>query len=185
MTGPAVQGPPNIAVVGLGNVLMGDDAFGPYVVAALEAHHVFPEGVDLIDAGTPGHELSAYLDGRDALIVIDAVQADGPPGSLRLFTFDEVCDRPPSLALSPHEPGLREALQKLAFSGRAPGHFLLVGAVPAQVELCTRLSEPLLQAVPAAESVVLGALAGFGIVAGEKVPPSPLAPWWERTDPSP
>ena len=90
MNGTAPPAPANVAIVGLGNVLMGDDAFGPYVVASLQAHYDFPEGVELIDAGTPGHELSVYLDGRDVLIVVDAVQAAGSPGDLRSYTGDEV-----------------------------------------------------------------------------------------------
>ena len=43
-----------IAVIGIGNVLAGDDAVGPHVVRVLEAHYELPDGVQVIDAGTPG-----------------------------------------------------------------------------------------------------------------------------------
>ncbi len=179
MTGTTLPVPRNVAIVGLGNVLMGDDAFGPYVVASLQAHYDFPEGVELIDAGTPGHELSVYLDGRDVLIVVDAVLAAGSPGDLRSYTDDEVVARPPSLVTSPHEPGLRDALMKLAFSGRAPQRLLLVGVISSDIELGAGLSEPVSRAVPAAEEAILESLAQIGIVPSPKNPSSDPAIWWE------
>ena len=42
-----------IRVIGLGNVLMSDDGFGPFVVRVLEAAFEWPPNVEVIDAGTP------------------------------------------------------------------------------------------------------------------------------------
>jgi len=46
--------PAPIAVVGLGNVLMGDDAFGPYVVQVLLAGYEFPPEVEWSTSGRRG-----------------------------------------------------------------------------------------------------------------------------------
>lgn len=180
MTGdPGRVAPAGITVLGLGNVLLGDDSFGPHVIATLQARYEFPGGVELVDAGTPGHELSVYLDGRDALIVVDAVRAQGQAGEIRLFRGEDVVARPPSIVTSPHEPGLRDALLKLSFGGRAPADLLLVGVIPLQFELGAGLSEPVERAVPEAESAVLAALAARGVSVREKSLPAPPALWWK------
>lgn len=180
MTGGAVTAEPGgVAVVGLGNVLMGDDAFGPWVIASLEANYRFPDGVDLVDAGTPGHELSVYLEGRELLVVVDAVRAAGEPGELRIFRGEEIVATPPMLVTGPHEPGLREALLRLTFQGRAPREVVLVGVVPSTVELGTGLSSPVLAAVPGAEKLILGLLSGHGVFPEPEAVRSTPAPWWE------
>lgn len=72
-----------ILVAGVGNVLRGDDGFGPAVIGALEADGALPDGVRLVEVGIGGiglvHEL---MDGYDALVIVDAVHRDDPPGSL-------------------------------------------------------------------------------------------------------
>ena len=55
------------AVLGLGNVLMKDDALGPYVIRRLLASWRFPPDVAVEDLGTPGRDLQPYLADREAL----------------------------------------------------------------------------------------------------------------------
>jgi len=43
-----------IRVLGVGNVLCTDDGLGPYAIKVLEAQYEFPEGVEVVDVGTPG-----------------------------------------------------------------------------------------------------------------------------------
>jgi hydrogenase maturation protease len=72
-----------ILVAGVGNVLRGDDGFGPAVIRALESGAPLPEGVRAVEIGIGGFSLvQELLDGYDALVVVDAVDRDGPPGSL-------------------------------------------------------------------------------------------------------
>jgi hydrogenase maturation protease len=174
-----IAGPGTVTVLGLGNVLMGDDAFGPYLIKVLEARYEFPPSVELIDAGTPGHELSVYMEGRTGLIVADAVNAEGKPGELRLFRGEQVMNRSPALVVSPHEPGLRDALLKLDFCGRGPETVLLVGVIPERIELGGGLSETVRRSIPEAESAVLDALETFGISPREKTAPALPDIWWE------
>jgi hydrogenase maturation protease len=76
---------PRIAVIGIGNVLTGDDAVGPHVVRVVEARYALPADVQVIDAGTPGYDLTAFLVGLDAAILVDAVKAKAAPGELRVY----------------------------------------------------------------------------------------------------
>jgi hydrogenase maturation protease len=79
---------PRLLVAGLGNVFLGDDAFGVEVVGRL-AGRPLPEGVDVVDFGIRGLDLAyALLDGYDAAILVDATRRGGPPGTLYLLEPD-------------------------------------------------------------------------------------------------
>ncbi|HYG70494.1 MAG TPA: hydrogenase maturation protease, partial [Anaeromyxobacteraceae bacterium] len=115
-----------VAVIGIGNVLTGDDAIGPYVVRVLEAAWTFPADVEVYDAGTPGLDLTAYISGVETLVIVDAVRAKGAPGELRVYSKDEILKGAPLLAMSPHEPGVRESLLNADFMGVCPKAVRLV-----------------------------------------------------------
>jgi hydrogenase maturation protease len=73
---------PRILVAGIGNIFLGDDAFGVDVVKRLAAKRL-PPGVDVVDFGIRGLDLTyALLDGYDAVIMVDAVPRGQPPGTL-------------------------------------------------------------------------------------------------------
>src|SRR5690349_8216938 len=124
-----------IGVLGIGNVLMGDDALGPYVVKLLDARYELGPEVEVMELGTPGADLSLHLDGLDAAVVVDTVKLRGEPGEVRLLDQAQLLAKKPLLPASPHEPGLREALFALQFSGGGPADVRLVGVIPAAVEL--------------------------------------------------
>jgi hydrogenase maturation protease len=171
----------DIRVLGLGNVLMGDDAFGPYVIEALNASYDFPAGVSVIDAGTPGLDLAPFLLGADAIVVIDSVRADGPAGALRVYRRDAILAHAPQQRLGPHDPGFKQTLLTLDFAGSGPRDVTLVGAIPAATAPCARLSAPVREVVPAAVDAVVAELARLGAPATPRLTPAVPAPWWERT----
>jgi len=170
-----------VAVLGLGNVLMRDDAFGPYMVRWLEARYAFPEGVTLQDLGTPGLDLHPFITGQDALIIVDTVKSDGSAGEIRTYRRDDILKHPPGPRVSPHDPGIKEALLSLEFASRGPGEVFLVGVIPGTVETGVGLSPAVRRAVEGVEQVVLGELERLGC-AGRPID-SPREPdlWWEET----
>jgi hydrogenase maturation protease len=95
-----------IRVLGLGNVLMSDDGFGPYVARVLEAFYEFPDGVEVIDVGTPGLDLTPYLLDTDAVIFIDTVTSNGQPGETRLYDRENP-QAPTAGPHRPHDPALK------------------------------------------------------------------------------
>lgn len=177
---PDAAGAPRVAVVGLGNVLMGDDALGPMVIQALEAAYEFPARVTVSDLGTPGLDLIPYFTGLDALVIVDTVTSAGSPGQLRLYRRDEILRTPPQPRLSPHDPGLKEALLTAEFAGDGPREVLLVGVIPGEVRARVGLSPAVRLAVPAAAAEVIRELDRLGAPARARAVPRPLDPWWER-----
>jgi hydrogenase maturation protease len=169
-----------ISVIGIGNVLAGDDAVGPHVVRLLEARYELPAGVQVIDAGTPGYDLTAFLAGFDAAVLVDAVKAQGAPGELRTYDGAAIMKKAPLLALSPHEPGVREALLNAQFMGVLPGVVRLVGVIPGATESGISLSPAVREGIGAALDAVVGELAALGTVLRRREPPREPDLWWER-----
>jgi hydrogenase maturation protease len=170
----------DIRVLGLGNVLMGDDGIGPYVVEALNAAYEFPAEVTVIDVGTPGLDLAPFLIGADAIIVIDSVRADSPPGTLRVYARDALLAHAPPQRLGPHDPGFKQTLLTLDFAGCGPPRVLLVGVVPRTTAPCPRLSAAVRGAVPAAMGAVVAELARLGVPPRPRPIAATASPWWER-----
>jgi hydrogenase maturation protease len=75
-----------VLVVGVGNLLRRDDGFGIVVVQRLEAQSGLPPGVRVTETGIAGVGLvQDLMDGYDALVIVDAVNRGGAPGTLYLL----------------------------------------------------------------------------------------------------
>lgn len=166
-------------VLGLGNVLMGDDALGPTVAHRLAAGWSFPEGVEVLDLGTPGLDLIPYVTGVEVVVLVDTVKAAAPPGSLRVYGLEDILRHPPGPRLSPHDPGVKEALLTAQVMGEAPREVRLVGVVPERVATGIGLSPALQAALPGVEAAVVAELQQLGLAPHPAAVPAELRLWWE------
>ena len=152
-----------IGVLSVGNILMGDDGIGPFVLKILESRYEFPSNVVLHDLGTPGLGITSFLADYDAVILIDAVSAKGQPGELRQYRKEQLVRVPIPERVSPHDPALVEALLFAELSGLCPQEVLLVGVVPKSVELGCELTETVQAAVEPAIAAILAELERLGV----------------------
>lgn len=120
-------------VLGVGNVLLGDEGIGIRVVEELENRFSFPEDVMILDGGTAGIELLRYIEGRDLLIVIDAMRADLAPGTVFRVEDEDVPKRFMS-RISPHQIGLSDLLAAGILSDQIPERMVLFGVEPERLE---------------------------------------------------
>lgn len=160
---------PRVLIAGVGNVLRGDDGFGPAVVSALEADEL-PHGVRAVEVGIGGiglvHELLA---GYDMLVIVDAVDRDGVPGSLYVLEPEvplieaiPVAERH-ELATDMHEVVPSKVLVIARAMDALPPVVRIVGCQPAETEdFCTQLSPPVQQAIPAAVVAIRELLSELG-----------------------
>ncbi len=168
-----------VAVLGLGNVLLGDDAAGPSTVHWLQANFIFPPGVSVQEIGTPGLDLLPYVSGRRAVIIVDTVTADAPPGEVLLYRKDQIAMALTRPRLSPHDPGLAEAVACAELAGQAPEHLAVVGIVPASTATGMGLSDAVKEAIPVAGARVVRELEELGKPPRPRPVPLPDRPWWE------
>ncbi len=137
----------NLIVLGLGNVLMGDDGLGVRAVERL-ARRFAPDGATrVLDGGTLGLALLPYLEDAEEVLLVDAVRTRGAPGELVRMEAEEIAPNF-DVRLSPHEIGVVDLLRGASLSGRRPEVTVLLGIVPAQVEFGVHLSRAVEQALP-------------------------------------
>lgn len=126
-------------VLGVGNILLGDEGIGVRVVEELTNRYAFPEEVMVLDGGTAGIELLRYIEGRDLLILIDAMRADLPPGTVFKVEGEDVPKRFMT-RISPHQIGLSDLLAAGILCDRIPTRITLFGIEPERLETGITLS---------------------------------------------
>src|ERR1039457_4189410 len=82
-----------VLVLGLGNLLLSDDAAGLHLEAALQAERGDSPQVEFVDGGTQGLALLDYLSNRRAVLVLDAVGLGAEPGSVHVLRGDRKSTR--------------------------------------------------------------------------------------------
>jgi hydrogenase maturation protease len=130
----------NIAVFGIGNILLSDDGVGVHAINKLKNEYEFPGSVDLIDGGTKGLDLLPLLEGRDKVLFVDAANFKKEPGTVATVIGDKI---PAFLSqkLSVHQIGLPDMLFAARLMGITPPEVCLIGIQPKSMETGTELSE--------------------------------------------
>ena len=152
-----------LLVLGLGNLLLEDDGVGAAAVALLLECYETPRGVRVLDGGTLGLSLLPYVEVADAVILVDAVRTEEPPGSFVRLDGDDV---PPAVVtrLSPHQVGVADLLDGARWLGRYPDRLVLLGLVPASMELAVGLSPRVHAALPQLVEHVVGEARTLGFL---------------------
>lgn len=154
-----------IVVLGVGNLIMGDEGLGVRCIERLEAAGSLPADVTIVDGGTSTNELLGDLENLDLLVIVDAVVTGGGPGSLIRLEGARI---PSALSnkLSPHQHGINDLLAHLELLDRAPGRVVLHGAMPARIELGMDLSPEVEAVLPELMARVVAEVAGAAEAAG-------------------
>ncbi|MGH9366821.1 MAG: HyaD/HybD family hydrogenase maturation endopeptidase [Thermoanaerobaculia bacterium] len=123
-----------LLVLGLGNLICGDDGLGVDAVLQLQREYDAPEGARVLDGGTLGLALLPEIELAERAILVDAVRDEAPVGSFVRLEGDHVA---PAVAarLSPHQVGVADLLEAARWLGRYPKSVLLLGLVPGSIEL--------------------------------------------------
>ncbi len=127
-------------ILGIGNLLLGDEGFGIHTVHYLEEKYIFPEQVKITDCGTAGIYMAPFLEECDPIYVLDVVDMKDEPGSIHHFTVDEVRSGSIPSKMSPHQLGLIEMLDICKFRGVIPEKVEFFCVVPEQLETSIELS---------------------------------------------
>lgn len=152
---------PTILVAGIGNIFLGDDAFGVEVAASL-AQRQLPADVRVKDFGIRGFDLAYELLGAwDTVILVDALPRGEASGTLytiepNLVGLESLTS--PAMAMDPHGMDPVRVLHLAASMGAIGARVLIVGCEPQdfgdELEGRMGLSLPVQAAVEEASNMV-------------------------------
>ena len=165
--------PPEVLVLGIGNLLWADEGFGVRAVEAFNEQYAAPTNVTLMDGGTQGIYLVPHLQAADVLIVFDAIDYGLPPGTLKVVHDRDVPKFMGARKMSLHQTGFQEVLAMAELLGHYPERILLIGVQPAELEDYGGSLRPAVKAQlqPALE-IAVRYLHDLGIAVSQR--PSPL-----------
>jgi len=156
------MGEHRILVAGIGNIFLGDDAFGCEVVRRL-SQRTWPQGVRVFDFGIRGFDLAyALTDGYETAILVDATPRGDVPGTLYVLEPDlnnlGGAEGEASAEIDTHGMNPLKVLRLVQRLGGQPGHIMVVGCEPTPLtsedEGVMGLSEPVQAVVDEAARLV-------------------------------
>lgn len=144
--------PGPVLILGIGNLLMGDEGIGVHVVRQLEQTRL-PDGVELLDGGTGALSLLEPLQQASRVVLVDATVDDRPPGTVRRLRPRFSAEYPRTLAA--HDIGLKDLLDVFHLTGQRPDVTLFAVSIAPLQGLTTELSEPISRVVPRVAELAL------------------------------
>ena len=137
-------------VLGVGNLLMGDEGIGVAAIRHLEEQG-FSEHAELVDGGTSGFHLLGLFRNRQRLILIDAATDGKPPGTVSLIRPRYASDFPPTLTA--HDIGLKDLIESAALLGDWPEVDLITVSIGGLGSMTMELSPAIAAALPMVEAL--------------------------------
>jgi len=163
-----------IVVLGVGNLLWADEGFGVRCAEALGDGWDFTPPIEVLDGGTLGLALVPLLLDATHVLLFDAVDHRGAPGSLLVARDAEVPRFMTSSKMSLHQAGMNDILASLELLGHQPVHFTVIGIKPVELaDYGGSLTEAVQQQVPVALQLGIEELAAWGVEARKRVDGTP------------
>ena len=130
-----------IVVIGIGNLLLMDEGIGVHTINELETHDL-PKSIEIYDGGTGGFKLIDLMYGAARVIFIDAVETGKAPGSVTIFSAEDVHSIYNKKKYSLHDTDLMEIIKMAEMLGNPP-MIEIVGIQPKTINYGTTLSKEL------------------------------------------
>ncbi len=140
-------------IIGIGNLLLMDEGIGVHTINELEKHNL-PASIEIYDGGTGGFKLIDLMHGAARVIFIDAVESAKAPGTVTIFSSEEVHSFYNRKKYSLHDTDLMEII-KMAEMLDNPPQIEIVGIQPRTINYGTTLSQELTDLMPVITNTVL------------------------------
>ena len=150
----------DILILGVGNVLLGDEGVGVHVIRELEKKKL-PRNIELMDAGTALFSILHLLKKRKKIVVIDAAKGGNRPGTIYRILPSQIKSERNKL-LSLHEMGLMECLAVPENKGK-PRDIVIIGVEPDSIDWGLRLSSKLQKKLPEIVKAVMSEISNHKI----------------------
>jgi hydrogenase maturation protease len=140
-----------VLVLGIGNLLLGDEGIGIHAVRRLHQEDL-PPHVTLVDGGTGGFHLLEYFSTYPTIVLIDAASDGRPTGTVSLARPRYASDFP--RPLTAHDIGLRDMIEAAALLGPLPAMFLVTVSIGGTPLMETTLSPEAERCLPEVAGLV-------------------------------
>jgi len=147
-----------ILVLGVGNILLGDEGAGIKAVELMQERYDFGDNVEFLDGGAADFELAAFLTNKTDLFIFDAIVDDARPGTVKRFNRDN----PP--AFFGDEIGLSAMLGSASPTDNFPANITMFGIVPKSVDTGMELTGPVREGVEQMVDMAIDDLETIGAV---------------------
>lgn len=143
---------PKTLILGIGNILMGDEGVGVHVINSLEKA-ALPAEVELLDGGVGSFLLLEAMQNAERVILIDATIDGQKTGSVRRLQPKFSKDYPKTLTA--HDIGLKDLIDAFYLMGKTPEVTLFAISIPPLQDMHMELSPELTAIVPQVAQMVL------------------------------
>jgi len=135
-------------ILGIGNSLLRDEGAGVHAIRQLAVRLPKHSDIELIDGGTLSFSLAGAIEDADNLIVIDAAQYDGEPGTIRVFVGEQMdAFVGGNRKLSVHEVSLIDLMMIARLADQLPQQRALIGIQPRDIDWGEQPSPPVVAAI--------------------------------------
>lgn len=148
-----------ILVLGIGNLLMGDEGIGIHIIREFEKVNPYKNFVDVVDGGTGGFHLLSYFQDYKKIIIVDAAIGDKPAGTVELIKPKYSSDFPKTLTA--HDIGLKDLIDSASILGELPEIKLIIVYIDKFHELDLHLSEKIRSIIPEVVKLITKAIEEF------------------------
>lgn len=151
----------NIIVLGIGNILLGDEGLGVRTIERLQRDFRIPPHIELVDGGTAGIDLLGFVRKDTALIIVDCIKPKERPGRMIRLEGSEV---PTFLSskISPHQLGLSDLLAAAHLIDRKPEKLVFLGMEPKSIATGLTLTAEIENCLPQLVTAIVQELRALG-----------------------
>lgn len=153
---------PKVTLIGLGNMLMRDEGVGIHVVNYLQKNFTIPPDLHIVDGGTAGLDLLPFIENREYVIFVDAVNFNQEPGYIGILANEQI----PALFSvkdSLHHMGLMDVLAAAQLLEKLPNEMWLIGIQPQSIETGLELTPTISAKLPLLIEQIIAQIAFRGV----------------------
>ena len=147
----------DVTILGIGNLLMGDEGVGIHALNKLQESYTFSPDINFVDGGTIGIDLIPYFEECKKMIIIDAVDFQEEPGYVGVLQNEEIKYRF-NTKLSLHHAGLSDVLSIIELQEIEAPDMVLIGVQPEKVEMGIELTETISNKMESVIQIILNKL---------------------------
>ncbi|MBC8216804.1 MAG: HyaD/HybD family hydrogenase maturation endopeptidase [Candidatus Marinimicrobia bacterium] len=152
----------DVIILGLGNTLLRDEGVGVHIVNRLSGEFKFSPEVPIIDGGTFGLDLLPYIENKEYVLLIDAVNFNKEPGFIGVIMKDKILTQLNTI-LSVHHLGLADVLSAAKLLDKEPKNITLIGIQPLSIEAGLEMTDTVKNVIDEAIERVIKQLDVWGV----------------------